>query len=109
MSEKTKDLRRLKAAFPNAVLATDEEVFSFGATFVHDYTNRMRHELETFKTAADLTAQLSGQPVPPRQLKLSLELRQGLIDTLSRLSTLCKERANDGTKNSSGNSGQAEN
>ncbi len=109
MSEKTKDLRKLKASFPNAALATDEEIFSFGATFIHDYTNRMRQELETFKTAAELVANASGQPIPPKQLKLSIELRQGLIDTLSRLSNLCKERSNNGTNNPSGDTGDTKN
>lgn len=104
----TRELKKLKAAFPHAKLATDEEILAFGTKFVRDYRVRMQGELEQFKTMVDLVANRDGEAIPPKQLKLAVELRQGLIDTLERLANVMEGEKN-GADNPPGNSGQTQN
>ena len=101
MSNDEEQIKRLKASFPNAVTATDEEILAFGAKFVHDYRLRMIRELDDFKTATELGASLAGAPDIPEGYKLAIQLRAGLIDTLERLSNIMKGKS-DASENQSG-------
>lgn len=84
MSNATRELRKMKAAFPNAKHATKEEILAFGVRFLRDYSLKLADELEKFKLAVELQGTLKGNSNTPVNQRLGIELRQGLIDTLER-------------------------
>ena len=95
----TRKLKELKASFPNAKTATDEEVLAFGAQFVKDYAARLTQELDQFQMAVELRKGLGGFTETPKNQALGLALRQGLINTLERLAELVKGKVVDGDSN----------
>lgn len=114
---KTRQLKQLKASFPNAKTATKEEILAFGVRFIRDYKARLEQELDQFKTAAELHNTLQGLSESPKNLRLGIELRQGLIETLDRLSNEvfvlgCMDAGKveeNGSNNPTGNTGSAKN
>lgn len=114
-SNKTRELKQLKASFPHAKTATKEEILAFGVKFLRDYKARLMQELDGFKTAAELHTTLQGLAESPKNLRLGIELRQGLVDTLDRLADEVSGCMNagkgedDGSNNPASNSGSAKN
>ena len=108
MSNETRKLKELKASFPNAETATDEEILAFGVKFVLDYNARIKQELDDFRTAVELTRDLAGSTDTPKNQKLGIALRQSLTETLDRLANVMKGKL-DATSNPPGIIGPTQN